>query len=127
MRGPRHRARAGGALRLRRSYPPRLPVRGTHQRRTCSTVLCVHPCTCAYSPTVYGGHVARETDAIERDIERAREELASTLDELATRPKRMADSLKDRAKASMSSPAVRYGLIGAGVLVAGLVVIKIVR
>ncbi len=71
--------------------------------------------------------MARETDAIERDIERAREELASTLDELATRPKRMADSLKDRAKESASSPAVRYGAIGAGVLVVGLVILKIVR
>ncbi|GAA4818961.1 MULTISPECIES: DUF3618 domain-containing protein [Tomitella] len=71
--------------------------------------------------------MARDTDAIERDIERAREELAATLDELATRPKRMADSLKERVMASVSSPAVRYGLIGTGVVVVGLVVVKIVR
>ncbi len=71
--------------------------------------------------------MARDTDAIERDIERAREELAATLDELAIRPKRMADSLKGRVLATLETPAVRYGLIGTGVVVVGLVVLKIVR
>ncbi|MDN5757463.1 MAG: DUF3618 domain-containing protein [Tomitella sp.] len=73
--------------------------------------------------------MARDTDNIERDIERAREDLASSLDELAVRasPKRLADSAKQKALATFEKPAVRYGMIGAGVLAAGLIVFKIVR
>lgn len=71
--------------------------------------------------------MARDTESIERDIERAREELATTLDELAARPKRMADSVKETVMTTLQKPAVQYGLIGTGVAVVGAVVIKVVR
>jgi len=71
--------------------------------------------------------VARDTESIERDIERAREELAATLDELAARPKRMADSFKETVMATVQKPAVQYGLISTGVAVVGVVIIKAVR
>ncbi|WP_024795399.1 DUF3618 domain-containing protein [Tomitella biformata] len=73
--------------------------------------------------------MARDTERIEREIERAREELASTLDELTVRanPKRVLDDGKQALLAKLQQPQVRYGLIGAGLLVAAIVVVKIIR
>jgi len=73
--------------------------------------------------------VARDTDSIERDIGRARDQLASTLDELSTRanPKRLVDSTKRSVQARLAEPRVRYALIGAGALVAVLVVRSLLR
>lgn len=73
--------------------------------------------------------MARDTDQIEKDIERARDELAATLDELTVRanPKNLLDKGKQTLRAKLEEPAVKYGLIGAGVLVVTLVVVKIVR
>lgn len=73
--------------------------------------------------------MARDTERIEREIERAREELAATLDELTVRanPKRVLENGKQALLAKLQEPPVRYGLIGAGVLAAVIVVVKIVR
>lgn len=73
--------------------------------------------------------MARDTERIEREIERAREELAATLDELTVRanPKRVLDDGKQALLAKLQDPPVRYGLIGAGILVAAIVVIKVFR
>ncbi|WP_240505235.1 DUF3618 domain-containing protein [Nocardia mangyaensis] len=70
-----------------------------------------------------------DTDRIEREIEIARARLATTLDELAVRadPQRIADDTKAIVVAKFSEPKVKYTLIGAGALVAGLVLIKIFR
>ncbi|MFF0814499.1 DUF3618 domain-containing protein [Rhodococcus sp. NPDC003318] len=71
----------------------------------------------------------RETESIERDIERARNQLASTLDELSVRtnPKRLLDTAKATLVAKVNEPPIKYVLIGAGALVAVLVVRRIFR
>jgi len=73
--------------------------------------------------------VARETERIEAEIEAARTRLAGTLDEIAERadPQRVADDTKQLVVAKVNEPKVKYGLIGAGVLVAGLVLVKLLR
>ncbi len=74
-----------------------------------------------------GGHVARDTDRIEREIEAARSQLASTLDELSVRasPKRIAENTKQSIVAKLNEPPVKFTLIGVGAVVAVLVVRKI--
>ncbi|TQF67206.1 DUF3618 domain-containing protein [Rhodococcus spelaei] len=71
----------------------------------------------------------RDTESIERDIERARNQLASTLDELSVRtnPKRLVENTKATLLAKVNEPPVKFALIGAGALVALLVVRKIFR
>ncbi|MBD0024098.1 DUF3618 domain-containing protein [Gordonia pseudamarae] len=66
-----------------------------------------------------------DTERIEQEIAAAREDLAKTLDALAVRanPQRLADDAKTRALAVLNSPAVKYTLIGAGVVV-GIVVVR---
>jgi hypothetical protein len=73
--------------------------------------------------------MARDTNSIERDIETARNQLASTLDELSTRtnPKRIAENTKQTVIAKINEPKVKYSLIGAGVLFAILILVKIFR
>lgn len=73
--------------------------------------------------------MARETERIEAEIEAARTRLAGTLDEIAERadPQRVADDTKQVVVAKVNEPKVKYGLIGAGVLVAGLVLVKLLR
>jgi hypothetical protein len=73
--------------------------------------------------------VARDPDAIQRDIEKARDALAVTLDELGTKanPKRFVESGKASVQDKLSDPTVRYVLIGVGALVAVVVVRKIFR
>jgi len=69
-----------------------------------------------------------DTERIEQEIAAAREDLAKTLDALAVRanPQRLADDAKTRAIAALNSPAVKYTLIGAGVVVSIVIVRKIV-
>ncbi|QCQ91787.1 DUF3618 domain-containing protein [Rhodococcus sp. SGAir0479] len=71
----------------------------------------------------------RDTEAIERDIENARNQLAQTLDVLAVRtnPKRLVESTKQGVLAKLNEPAVRAALIGAGAIVGLLVVRKLFR
>lgn len=73
--------------------------------------------------------MARDPDAILRDIEKARDELAVTLDELSTRadPKRFVDSGKATLREKLNEPTTRYVLMGAGALVTVLVVRKLLR
>ncbi|MFF0543271.1 DUF3618 domain-containing protein [Nocardia thailandica] len=70
-----------------------------------------------------------DTARIEKEIEIARDRLANTLDELAVRanPQRIADDTKALVVAKVNEPKVKYTLIGAGALVVGLVLIKIIR
>ncbi|GEE02252.1 hypothetical protein nbrc107696_26980 [Gordonia spumicola] len=73
--------------------------------------------------------MAGDTERIENEIAQAREELAKTLDQLAVRanPERLADDLKTKALALLSTPAVKFSLIGAGAATVAVVIIKIVR
>lgn len=73
--------------------------------------------------------MARETDSIEREIERARDQLAGTLDELSVRanPKRLLAQAKQSVRAKFDEPAVRYTVIGAGAVAVLLVLRSILR
>ncbi|MFT4089025.1 MAG: DUF3618 domain-containing protein [Gordonia sp. (in: high G+C Gram-positive bacteria)] len=69
-----------------------------------------------------------DTERIEKEIAQAREELASTIDQLAdrTNPQRLAADAKSKALAFVNQPAVKFSLIGAGTVVVVLVIRKIV-
>lgn len=73
--------------------------------------------------------MARDPDAIQRDIEKAREALAVTLDELETKanPTRVIESGKASVREKLNDPKVRYALIGVGALVTVAVVRKLFR
>jgi hypothetical protein len=69
--------------------------------------------------------VARDPDTIQADIERARDALAVTVDELTTRanPKRIVEQGKQTVRAKLADPKIKYALIGVGVLF-GLVIVR---
>ncbi|MGW0037233.1 DUF3618 domain-containing protein [Gordonia sp. NPDC003376] len=71
--------------------------------------------------------MAGDTDRIEQDIAKAREDLANTLDELAARanPQRLADDAKATVLATLNKPPVKYALVGVGAVVALLVLRRI--
>lgn len=73
--------------------------------------------------------MVRDQDSIERDIEKARDALASTLDQLSVKasPKRLADNAKASAVAKLQEPKIKYPLIGAGVLVGFLLLRRMFR
>ncbi len=73
--------------------------------------------------------MVRDTDLIERDIERARAQLAGTLDELTIKanPKRLVENARKTVLAQLADPKVRAVVIGAGALIAVLMVRKILR
>lgn len=73
--------------------------------------------------------MTRDPDTIEREIEQARNALASTLDELGEKasPKRLADSAKTTVLAKLEDPKVKFPLIGVGVLIVVLVLRKLFR
>ncbi|AEF42053.1 MULTISPECIES: DUF3618 domain-containing protein [Hoyosella] len=73
--------------------------------------------------------MSRDTESIERDIERAREQLASTLDELTVRanPRRVLDNAKEKAIAKSEEPEVRIAVVGVGVLFVFVVLWRIFR
>ncbi|MGV0632965.1 DUF3618 domain-containing protein [Mycolicibacillus trivialis] len=69
----------------------------------------------------------RDPDAIKQDIDRARDQLASTVDLLAerTNPRRLADDAKAKAVRLVKTPAVTISLVGVGALTMVLVIRKI--
>jgi len=73
--------------------------------------------------------VARDPDTIQREIEQARDALASTLDELTTQanPKRLVDNARAGAVAKLNEPKIKYPLIGVGLLIALLLLRKLFR
>ncbi len=78
------------------------------------------------NPQFYeGGVVARDPDTIQREIEKARDALADSLDVLSERasPKRLVDSGKQSVQSTLADPKVKYGLIAVGVLV-GLAILR---
>jgi hypothetical protein len=73
--------------------------------------------------------VARDPDTIEREIEKARNALASTLDQLGTKanPQRLVATAKTSVRAKLDEPKVKFPLIGAGVLIGVLLLRKLLR
>lgn len=73
--------------------------------------------------------MARDPDTIEREIEKARNALASTLDQLGTKanPQRLVAAAKTSVRAKLAEPKVKFPLIGAGVLIGVLLLRKLLR
>jgi Protein of unknown function (DUF3618) len=73
--------------------------------------------------------VARDPDTIQREIEQARDALASTLDQLSTKanPKKLVDDAKTGAANTLSSPKVKFPLIAFAVLLVLLLLRKLFR
>lgn len=73
--------------------------------------------------------MARDQDAIERDIEQARDALADTLDRLSVQanPQRFVDAGKASVAEKLNDPKVRYALIGVGALVTLVVARKLFK
>jgi hypothetical protein len=71
--------------------------------------------------------VERDPDSIKKEIDQARERLASTVDSLAARanPRALADDAKTRVIAFVKKPAVAISLAGVGALGVVLVAVKI--
>lgn len=69
----------------------------------------------------------RNPDDIKQDIDRARDQLASTVDALAERanPQKLADEVKARALAFVSKPAVMVSIAGFGTVVLVVVIRKL--
>ncbi|MCV7259938.1 DUF3618 domain-containing protein [Mycobacterium shimoidei] len=69
----------------------------------------------------------RDPDAIKRDIDQARNQLATTVDSLAERanPRRIADDAKTRLLAFIKKPVVAVSLAGIGALAIVVVVRRI--
>lgn len=69
----------------------------------------------------------RDPDTIKQDIDRARDQLAATVDLLAERanPRRLADDAKAKAVQIVKTPAVTISLVGVGALTLVLVIRKI--
>ncbi len=71
----------------------------------------------------------RDPDTIKRDIDQARDQLASTVDSLAQRanPRRVADDVKAGVVRFVKKPAVAVSLAGVGALILALLVRRIRR
>lgn len=67
--------------------------------------------------------MARDLDDIQRDIERTRQQLAGTLDELAarTKPSNVVNGAKDKVTTKLQDPKVQKILAGVGVAVVALI------
>lgn len=71
----------------------------------------------------------RDPEAIKKDIEVARDQLASTVDAFVDRanPRRIADDLKNSVVEFVKKPPVTFTLIGVGTLVAVVFITRKVR
>ena len=71
--------------------------------------------------------MARDPDTIQREIEKARDALASTLDQLGTQanPKKLVADAKTSAVSTLNQPKVKYPLIGVGALLVLLLLRKL--
>jgi hypothetical protein len=69
----------------------------------------------------------RDPEAIKQEIDRARDQLAATVDTLTERasPRRLADDAKAAVIGFVKKPAVTLSLLGLGTLAAVLVIRKI--
>lgn len=69
--------------------------------------------------------MARDPDTIQREIEKARDALADSLDVLSERanPKKFVDAGKQTVTDKLNEPKVRYALIAVGAIV-GLAILR---
>ncbi|ADG97243.1 conserved hypothetical protein [Segniliparus rotundus DSM 44985] len=72
--------------------------------------------------------MSNDPERIEREVERAREELARVVDQLAVRldPKKVTGEAKNWLVVKLNEPAVKYALLGFGGLFAFLALRKLV-
>ncbi len=73
--------------------------------------------------------MARDVDTIQAEIERARDALAVTVDELTVRanPKRLADQARQGVVGKLNQPNIKFPLIGVGIVVAALILRRLIR
>lgn len=73
--------------------------------------------------------MARDPDTIQREIEKARDALADSLDALGERasPKRLVDTGRASVLSTLADPRVRYSLIAVGVVLAAAVLRRLFR
>lgn len=73
--------------------------------------------------------MARDTDAIEKEIAQAREALAGALDELSERasPQRLSEQGKEMAAQKWADPRIKYAVYAAGALVGLLILRKLLK
>lgn len=69
--------------------------------------------------------MARDADAIEKEIEQARNALATSLDELSERasPQRLSEQGKEMAAAKWADPRIKYAVYAVG----GILALAILR
>ena len=73
--------------------------------------------------------MARDAETIQAEIERARDSLATAVDELTTRanPKRVIEEGRQTVLATLAEPKVKYSLIAVGALLAVVVIRRLFR
>jgi hypothetical protein len=73
--------------------------------------------------------VARDAETIQAEIERARDSLATAVDELTTRanPKRVVEQGRRTVTATLQEPKVKYSLIAVGALVVVVIIRRLFR
>ena len=73
--------------------------------------------------------MARDPDSIQREIEKARDALAESLDVLSERasPKRFVDQGKTSLQQRLADPKIKYGLMALGAIVVLAVLRKLFR
>ena len=73
--------------------------------------------------------MSRDPDTIQAEIERARDALAVTIDNLTTRanPKRIVDQGKRTLLATLADPKVKAALIGVGALAVAVILRRLFR
>lgn len=73
--------------------------------------------------------MARDPDTIQREIEKAREALADSLDVLSERanPKRFVDKGRASVQQRLADPKVKYGLIAVGAILVLAVLRRLFR
>ena len=73
--------------------------------------------------------MARDAETIQAEIERARDALATAVDELTTRanPKRVVEQGRQTLASTLAEPKVKYALIAVGALFALVVLRRLFR
>lgn len=73
--------------------------------------------------------MARDPDSIQREIEKARDALAESLDVLSERasPKRFVDQGKTSLQQRLADPKIKYGLMAIGAILVLAVLRKLFR
>ena len=73
--------------------------------------------------------MTRDAETIQAEIERARDSLATAVDELTTRanPRRMVEQGRETVSLTLADPKVKYSLIAVGALIALVVIRRLFR